>query len=86
MNTFYKLGDCEGFRLNPCVCGCGRVAFFRKGETTYIKCVMCLMTATGSTEAEAERNWDEMTKKKEEVKKVATRRKRTDSGKTTSSR
>ena len=62
METYYKLGDCEGFRLNPCVCGCERVAFFRKNETTYIKCVMCLMTASGAGEDEARRQWNTITK------------------------
>lgn len=62
MNKWYKLGDCEGFRLNPCVCGCGRVAFFRKNETTYIKCVMCLLTAAGKGEDEARSQWNEITK------------------------
>lgn len=62
MNKWYKLGDCEGFRLNPCVCGCERVAFFRKNETTYIKCVMCLMTASGAGEDEARSQWNEITK------------------------
>ena len=61
MDKYYKLGDCEGFRLNPCVCGCERVAFFRKNETTYIKCVMCLLTATGKGEKEAEEDWQKIT-------------------------
>lgn len=83
MNNWYKVETDDS--LNPCFCGCTRRAYFRHNGTVFIKCVMCLTTASGSTEAEAERNWDEMTKKKE-VKKVATRRKRTDSGKTASSR
>lgn len=59
MDKWYKLETSE--TLNPCKCGCTRRAYFRKGETVYIKCVMCLMTATGKGEEEAEQNWQKIT-------------------------
>lgn len=59
MNKWYKLETNEA--LNPCLCGCTRRAYFRKGETVYIKCVMCLLTATGKGEEEAEENWQKIT-------------------------
>lgn len=59
MNKWYKLETSED--LNPCKCGCTRRAYFRKGETVYIKCVMCLLTATGKGEEEAEENWQKIT-------------------------
>lgn len=59
MNKWYKLETSED--LNPCKCGCTRRAYFRKGETVYIKCVMCLLTATGKGEEEAEESWQKIT-------------------------
>ncbi len=59
MDKWYKLETSED--LNPCKCGCTRRAYFRKGETVYIKCVMCLLTATGKGEEEAEENWQKIT-------------------------
>ena len=59
MDTWYKNETNES--LNPCVCGCERRAYFRKGDNVYIKCVMCLLTATGKSEKEAEEDWQKMT-------------------------
>ena len=59
MDKWYKLETNEA--LNPCKCGCTRRAYFRKGDTVYIKCVMCLMTATGKGDEEAEENWQIIT-------------------------
>ena len=59
MDTWYKNETNES--LNPCVCGCERRAYFRKGDTVYIKCVMCLLTATGKGEKEAEEDWQKIT-------------------------
>lgn len=59
MDKWYKLETNEA--LNPCVCGCERRAYFRKGDNVYIKCVMCLLTATGKSEKEAEEDWHKIT-------------------------
>lgn len=59
MDTWYKNETNEA--LNPCVCGCERRAYFRKGDNVYIKCVMCLLTATGKSEKEAEEDWQKIT-------------------------
>lgn len=59
MDTWYKNETNES--LNPCVCGCERRAYFRKGDNVYIKCVMCLLTATGKSEKEAEEEWQKIT-------------------------
>lgn len=65
MEKWYKLETNKS--LNPCVCGCERRAYFRKGEIVYIKCVKCLMTATGKGEEEAEEAWQKITKGSEKV-------------------
>lgn len=74
MDKWYKLETNKA--LNPCVCGSDRRAYFRKGETVYVKCVKCLMTASGKSEEEAEAEWNRIT---EGVRKVDEGRKEQDS-------
>lgn len=48
----------------PCTCGCNRrehwIQFVDKGIKTTLKCCKCGKKASGMSEAEAKRNWNEM--------------------------
>lgn len=60
MDKWYKMETSNN--LNPCVCGCNRRAYFKNGDTIYIKCVKCLLTVSGKSEEKAEAEWNKTTK------------------------
>lgn len=55
----------------PCTCGCNRrehwIRWVDDGTETILKCCKCGKSASGMSEAEAKRNWNEMIRAESEV-------------------